>query len=460
MFRVLIADDEKSVIQSLKESVLWEELGLEVAVTASEGNEALRLAGQEEVDIAILDIRMPGINGLELCERLKKRNEQIQLIIISGYAEFAYAEKAIQYGVLGYCLKPLEYSQITRFLRKAVQNLKKLRHLSGWEDLMEILESGDEEEIREYLSHFGFFQDKYYVAVSVGERKLEQLESAGLSVRLGRGQWGYLMREDRIAELGEDIYRCGDWLGIGSTRQCVRLSELYGCLEECIARAFQYFVDEDRAVCCHLDESRACRWLDDVQQKTHNKQWECVFGMLQEIGQKGKEDFTVRSALRLCNLILTNLAPHDEENDFYIYSIEQLVNEYGSFSRMIGKLQGFLDEARDHTEGESAFTNAAFMRLIKYVNENYRGDISLTSAAKALYMNSNYVSQLFKKESGVTFVHYITQKRLEDAKELLVTTKKPLTDIALEVGFNDTFHFIKTFKRFVGVTPGQYRLQN
>lgn len=75
-------------------------------------------------------------------------------------------------------------------------------------------------------------------------------------------------------------------------------------------------------------------------------------------------------------------------------------------------------------------------------------------------MNANYVSQLFKKEAGVTFIHYITQKRLEDAKELLTTTQKPLTDIALEVGFNDTFHFIKTFKKFMGMTPGQYRINS
>lgn len=75
-------------------------------------------------------------------------------------------------------------------------------------------------------------------------------------------------------------------------------------------------------------------------------------------------------------------------------------------------------------------------------------------------MNANYVSRLFKKETGTTFAYYITQKRIEDAKELLTTTKKPLTDIAMEVGFNDTFHFIKTFKKFMGMTPGQYRTDN
>ena len=84
----------------------------------------------------------------------------------------------------------------------------------------------------------------------------------------------------------------------------------------------------------------------------------------------------------------------------------------------------------------------------------------MTGAAAALYMNPNYISQLFKKEAGVTFVHYVTQKRVDDAKKLLVTTQKTLSDIAIEVGFNDSFYFIKTFKKFVGVTPGQYRMEN
>ena len=107
MFRVLIADDESSVVQSMLFSMPWEELDMEVAGTASDGTAAMEIAKKEHIDIAILDIRMPGINGLELCERLRQMDEHIQLIISSGYAEFAYAEKAIQYGVVGYCLKPL-----------------------------------------------------------------------------------------------------------------------------------------------------------------------------------------------------------------------------------------------------------------------------------------------------------------------------------------------------------------
>lgn len=460
MFRVMIADDENSVIQSLLCSIPWEELELEVAKTASDGITALEVAEKEEIDIAILDIRMPGVNGLELCNQLRKKNDRIQLIIASGYAEFAYAEKAIQYGVIGYCLKPLDYAQVTRFLHKAVQNLQRDKHILGWEDLMEILERRDESEIRECLSQFGFYQEKYFIAVSSGDRKMDALEAAGISVRLGRGQWGYIMKTNRIRQLGDEIYQLPDWSGIGYIQQALSGEVIYEAFEECIARAFQYFVDRENKLCSQLDEWRANRWLDGIQKKIQADQWESLESMLEEVGKKGREDFTVRSALRLCNLIFSHSLFRDEENDYYIYSIEQLVDTYGDFSEMLEKLQHFLQENATGAENEQTFTNATFMKLMKYINENYRDEISLTGAAQVLNMNSNYVSQLFKKETGITFVHYITQKRLEDAKELLSTTKKPLTDIALEVGFNDTFHFIKTFKKVTGMTPGQYRMSN
>lgn len=450
MFRVLIADDESSVIQSMVGSVPWVELGLVVAATASDGREALRLAQEEQVDVAIIDIRMPGLNGLELCEQLRRGNEKMQLIIASGYAEFAYAEKAIQYGVIGYCLKPLDYTQMTRFLRKAVQNLNRDRHIGDWEDLVDVLERRDPTEIRECLSGLRFTQERCFLAASVGERKLEALDQAGICLRLGWRQWGYIMKTDRVSELAGTLGEIPGWFGIGCLEQAVSGGEIYDGLEECNRRAFQYFVDSKERICARPDEAKANRWLDRIQEKLQAGQWGDLNALLEEIRDKGREDFTVYSAQRLWNMVSTHSLPRDEENDSYVYSIEQLVEIYGDFDGMIGRLRQLLEERSQGAENQPKFSNAAFMKLMQYINENYKGEISLSGAAQVLHMNSNYVSQLFKKEAGITFVHYVTQKRLEDAK-------KPLTDIALEVGFNDTFHFIKTFKKFIGVTPGQYR---
>ena len=98
MYQVLIADDELSVLKSLMDGIQWEELGLTVAAAVNNGEEALQILKTGEIDIAILDIRMPGLNGLEICEKLCREQENLQLILISGYAEFSYAERAIRYG--------------------------------------------------------------------------------------------------------------------------------------------------------------------------------------------------------------------------------------------------------------------------------------------------------------------------------------------------------------------------
>ena len=123
MYHVLLADDEPSIIQSMKNAIAWDKYGMEVTYTANSGEEALNILMTNPPDIAILDIRMPGHNGLELSKYISQNELKTQVIIVSGYAEFSYAQKAIQYNVLGYCLKPVEYDEITSLLLRAVRNL-------------------------------------------------------------------------------------------------------------------------------------------------------------------------------------------------------------------------------------------------------------------------------------------------------------------------------------------------
>lgn len=460
MFRVLIADDENSVVRSLVELIHWGELGLEVAAKVSNGYDALDVVKKSDIDIAILDIRMPGINGLELCEQLKREKERIQLIIISGYAEFAYAEKAIQYGVLGYCLKPLDYGQITRVLKRAVHNLEKNSHMAIHENLLEVLESRDEDRINEALRNMGFHRDAYFVAVSLGEKKLPDLANRSVVINLGRKQWGYLMEHNRVEQRKTQLMAHENWKGIGYFPEPVATGKLYGALEECLSRAYHYFVVDERCICGEIDETRANKWLDEMHKEMKEGHWEHITELLQKIEKEGITDFTARNSMKLCNMLFSDPQLRENGTESYIYSVKQLVTEYGTLRNMLRKLLEFAQESRRNAMAENKFSNVTFLRLIQYVDENYRDDISLSTVAEALYMSPNYVSKLFKKGIGVTFVHYVTQKRIEDAKELLVSTSRPLTDIAVDVGFNDYFHFIKTFKKLTGLTPGQYRNQN
>ncbi len=114
----------------MKEHIDWEQYGTQVVYTALTGKQAYDILTTSTPDIAILDIRMPGYSGLELSHIISQSKLKTQVIIVSGYAEFSYAQKAIQYGVLGYCLKPVEYDEITSLLLKAVRNLQKQTHFA------------------------------------------------------------------------------------------------------------------------------------------------------------------------------------------------------------------------------------------------------------------------------------------------------------------------------------------
>ena len=108
MLKVIIADDEERVCRLIQALVDWEGLGMEVAGIAHNGLEAVELVRKIRPDILITDIRMPGCSGLELIEQVKKRVEKLEILIISGHAQFEYAQSAIKFGVGDYLLKPID----------------------------------------------------------------------------------------------------------------------------------------------------------------------------------------------------------------------------------------------------------------------------------------------------------------------------------------------------------------
>lgn len=118
MLKVVIADDEARVCSLIQMLIDWDALGLELCGTASNGLEALELITSHHPDILITDIRMPGCHGLELIERAKQESPQLEIVIISGYAHFEYAQSAIRHGVGDYLLKPINKQELMSTLAK------------------------------------------------------------------------------------------------------------------------------------------------------------------------------------------------------------------------------------------------------------------------------------------------------------------------------------------------------
>lgn len=460
MYKILIADDEPSVIHSLRTSIAWEDYNLEIGGIASNGAEALAIIRQTHIDIAILDIRMPGLNGLELCEVLHQQDSHIQTIIISGYAEFSYAQKAIQYGVLGYCLKPIDYTQLISILMRAIFHLQSQSPLKSQDTFLEALENDQSASLKSALAQLGFTNENFYVAASLGSITLSPLAEEGIACKTGHNQYCYLythqLREKEMLPFRQG--KSGQCLGIYP--EPVPITGLHFAVDSCYHMAHQFFIEPDLRLCLTPDTMKASEYLGRLTHTVAFADKTRIVNVLQSALEIDyKKIFTIRSALQLCNILFSSSLFQYEENDYYIYGLKQLISEYGTFSGMIHNLIQTVETLDSRMIPLPAPTNnTAFFKVLRFINDYYRQDISLAQTAEQLHMNPNYISQMFKKETGITFIRYITDLRVEHAKKLLSTTSMSISDIASEAGFNDYFYFLKTFKKITGITPSQFRL--
>ena len=125
MLKVLLVDDEPFILQGLQVLVDWEKEGYELPQTASNGEEALQILLDQQIDLVIADINMPVMTGLELLRQIRQVHAlDTWFVILSGYAEFSYAQEAMRYDCTDYILKPVEKDVLVSLLRK-VSAMKK-----------------------------------------------------------------------------------------------------------------------------------------------------------------------------------------------------------------------------------------------------------------------------------------------------------------------------------------------
>lgn len=456
MYKVLLADDERSVIDSMLYHIPWQQHGLEVVYTAADGRQAYEYLLSAPPDIAILDIRMPGYSGLELSRLISQKNLKTQVIIVSGYAEFSYAQKAIQYGVMGYCLKPVEYEEINSLLLKAIHHLEQNSHNITTDDFLNALENNDIQSVTRYLQESHYVRDNYYLAATICDTALQIPNT--LTFRIGPSQYGYL---SDIPMTTEAFSGQPQVTGIGIYPEPAAVNRLGITFHRCLAMAYQYFIEPGRKLCNRYYEFHSLPLTTQLKNAVFFSEKERLERLLTQLIAEGHYRlYSVHSAQQIYNLIVSNHNLVGESRDYYIYNYRQLVNEYGSFRNMIESLVRIINAAPAADRKQADLGNSYFLKIIKYINTYYSQNISLKDVAKVVNLNPNYISQVFKKSAGTTFSQYLVNLRITQAKKLLTTTNFSINEISLQSGFNDYFYFLKTFKKYTGETPSEYRNQH
>ncbi|MGL4737072.1 MAG: response regulator transcription factor [Cellulosilyticaceae bacterium] len=454
MYNVVIIDDESFVIKSLLGGINWQELNLEVVATFSSGVDALEFIKHHPVHIVITDIRMPGLSGLDLCHHIHQQYPSTQMIIISGYADFTYAQKAIKYNVLGYCVKPLDFEEFTLLLRKATYQLTQVQ--SPTIDLIDAIENDDYDLITRSLTQNGMNPNAFYTAVSIGTNPLSQLFDCTLTLKIGVGKYLYLLPQSLQKDsLDRNHLADLEIRGVGIFPQSTHVQALKSTLTQCTRMAYQFFFLGKPYVNNHPFSKNTCILLSKIQSALTSNHLGAINLLISELlAPTTLEEIDIRLALKIFNLFTTHY--HVENEDLYLYNFDQLTQKYENFSDMLAAVYEMGCQELPLETLSNTYNNN-FIHLLKFINQNYTKDITIREVSESLNLSPNYISQLFKKETGSTYTKYLTQLRVEKAKQLLVQSNLSINEICEQVGYNDYFYFLKIFKKYVGVSPGKYK---
>ncbi|MDQ6421862.1 response regulator [Paenibacillus sp. LHD-117] len=475
LYKVLLVDDEAWVLESLKASVNWETQGFEVAGTALSGQEALAMIGEMKPDVVFTDIRMPGMNGLELIKKGSELPDRVLYIVVSGYAEFAYAQKALTYGAVAYCLKPFDEDEILSILGKIRRDKDGERMRSGKTLQAYLEEPGDGRleaalatELRELNGWSGEDADIGAIVCSLEGAIPTIASGTALYAKIGKSKHLFLAPWSRVETFAERLRQeLGDAArGIGIGGRIADMRKLQDAVNTAGTLADHAFIAGRtgifRAAAPPDKESfnAALKQLGGAIGEGDVAASSRAFDAMEALFREG--GLTVRYALQLYNIVHSFLYRYKAETtDNMLYSVDLLMASFRTFADMLIFLRQFVSRYMLETPEFAAQEtgNETFRAILQYVNQNYLQELSVQSLSQRFYTNPSYISQLFKKEVGETYTSYIAKLRITYACELLSSTSMMIGEIAEKAGYPDYFYFTKLFKKAIGKTPSQFRAE-
>lgn len=397
MWKMIVADDEPKIRRGIEGILNWSEFNIDIVGEAEDGEIALEVINEKKPDIILLDINMPFLNGLDLLEKLRKINNNSIIIVISGYDDFSYAQKALRFNVFDYILKPVNKKNMEETISKAVNKLNEINKKNNYAEWtnkqvnqnMDILKKtffsdwlnnklNDEQVLKEIkFFNIEFSKDVGVIVIRLLDR---------LNIEITDKKWNIELLEFAISNL---------------------LSDNYNKINVKVI-----FNDDKNNVVLISNIENMSEW------STFSNQLET------EITKYLKCNVEVEQA-NVCDGIL-------KIKDEYLRIINN-VNKKKKFSSIV-------------------------LATIKYIEESYYlNDLNINNISDKLEITSSYLSKLLKKETGLSFIDYLTNIRIKKAMYIMEDPTIKIYDVAELVGYSNQHYFCRAFKKVVGVSPTEYK---
>ncbi|MEH7117333.1 response regulator transcription factor [Neobacillus vireti] len=515
MYKVLLVDDERIITDGMSKVIKWESIGTNLIGTAKNGLEAFEKITQNKPDIIISDIKMPGMNGLELVAKVHEHYPEIRFILLSGFSEFDYAKQAMVYGVKHYLLKPCNENTIIDALKELSEELnqqkKRKQFIETMKETLEtVLPYAKEQLLKEYvtniyenndLNHYqnllqldleisnvrlilfqidGQFQfeqllaikniaeqifKEYILSCSVGELIL-------LLVKDDREKNQLLQKVEQIRKTFFQYYQLDCTIAVSEAGRISHANKLYKEALDCLN--YRFYLGEGSIITredidlknrngqkeFYFDDQKFCRQVKTGCWAEVEEELTTFFNYISNLRMdiNSTKSYVIQlfnSMIRLCD---------SDRINFYLTKLSVLLE-----LETIQSMNSFFNEiAKEITSGfyqQNINKHSAIISRVLEVIENHIGDPQLNLqwvASEMLYMNADYLGKLFKKETGEKFSNYLTKVRINQAINMIENESDvKIFELAEKIGFGENAqYFSQVFKKQTGFTPSEYKRES
>lgn len=480
MRKLLIVEDEWIIRKALM-SLPWETIGVTEIFEADNGQEGLACYKEQQPQVVLSDINMPFVDGIAMGKEIVEQNKNCQIIFLTGYSEFSYAQAAVSLKAFDYILKPVDATVLLPQVDEAFKQIEEeemaelaSRDYQRREWIKRIIlskKSENNEQFNTLFSVNGPFQCMCYFTnkATLEVPAMFQKDSLRLEdntyftlIQLGEQQPEFQHWLDS-PELKEFLFRQEGWIGLSTISSDPK--EISDKIVEARISFEKNKFDQPGIYAYDPQTSRLdfSPILIELEQKLvqqiENRAPKKVYALLDSLEMNGT----------LMTLPLSQIRPFLMKQVFMLFQAAKNVitcDEFAVYQKitsstvvedMLAPVKEMVDCWQKNQEVGSK-SGTIIQQAKRFIDSHYANEeISLQVVAENIHVSPPYLSNLFKSETGKNYTEYLFERRMEAAYQLLRNTNKTITDISLETGFTNPNYFSSCFKKDSGVSPKQYR---
>jgi len=502
MYKLLIVDDEAVERQALRMIIRQSFENAQIIGEAENGRRAIELAEREHPDLILMDIKMPGIDGVEAVRIIKKRLPDTKFIMISAFDTFEYARQVMQQGVKEYLLKPSPKKEIINAIHRVLKEIEDERRVkeeqlqlrkklqkaldfaqSEWVVSL-LMNHLSEENLKEWGDVFDFTMRSAFVMVFSLPESTTKSSYAALEAALKNGDEQILIspmsrfnmpslvmnpsappKAVATSILNHFRARHPDVpLRIGVGTQQWHMNKIALSYRQALIALEN--TKPDALIKCYSDEFfsecdidfifQSSQQIIDAMRLGHSGQLiQCFEDFYhqaqQQLGQENKIKRATEELLVLIKHVATDMGI-EMKNDEAYYSAQSVDQWRRLALKQIAFIAAHFDDPLQLDVRET------MVRAKQHIDDHYyMKNLSLEETAEHVGLSPFYFSKLFKETFHMNYIDYLTHLRIEKAKELIRNPENSLKEICFDVGYRDPNYFSRVFKKVVGISPSEYR---